>query len=126
MYRHAKRHSGPAVIFSKYERELAGRAILQELKKHDVRLLALAVAGMHAHLLIELPDDVAAMRRIIGRCKTAACYALRDRKPGRVWASYGGYKPVDDEDHHRNVFQYVLGQENAWTWSFKDEETACS
>jgi REP element-mobilizing transposase RayT len=120
LHRYAKRHSGPPVVLPAPLRETVGRAILQELEKHGATIPALAVAGMHAHLLIELPDDIAEMRRIIGRCKTAACHAIREEMPGRVGANYGSYKPVDDRAHHHAVYHYILGQQNAGLWSFQD------
>jgi REP element-mobilizing transposase RayT len=122
LHRYAKRHSADAVTLPQHLREPVGKAILQELTKHQARILALAVAGMHVHMLIELPDDMTEIRRIIGRCKTAACRAVRRQMPGRLWANYGSYKPVDDPEYQHKVYQYILRQRGAWIWSFKDGE----
>jgi len=46
------------------------------------------VAGVHVHILVELPDDVRQMRQLIGRAKTAACYAVRQELPGKIWSRY--------------------------------------
>ena len=53
------------------------RAILRKLGKKNYRVLVLSAAGMHTHFLVELPDDVRLVRKIIGECKTAASHAIR-------------------------------------------------
>jgi len=121
LYQHAQQISGPPVRIPKDLRPLAGRAILGKLSKLDYRVLAISVAGMHAHLLAELPDNIRQIRHIIGQCKTVSSHALRHQLPGRVWAAGCSHKPVDDPEHQRNVFQYILAQEDAWIWSFREE-----
>jgi hypothetical protein len=121
LFHYSKEISADPVVIPRDQRRTAGRAILHKLQKLNYRVLALAVAGMHAHVLVELPDNLLLIRHIIGQCKTVSSHAIRDRVPGRVWGAGGGFKPVDDEKHHRNVFHYILRQSDAWTWSFKDK-----
>src|SRR5262245_29868377 len=45
--------------------------------------------------------------------------AIRKELPGRVWALRGKFERVNTEGHHRNTYEYILRQENAWVWSFK-------
>jgi hypothetical protein len=87
------------------------------------RVLAVAVSGEHLHALVELPDDPAQIRLIIGRCKCAATEAMKPALSGRVWAEGGEFKPVDERDYERNVYGYILTKQGrtAWTWSFRDE-----
>jgi hypothetical protein len=75
---------------------------------------------MHAHIQVELPDDPSIIRHIIGQCKTESSHAIRDQLPGRVWARDGAYKPIDTVEYQRKVFKYILDQEDAWIWSYRN------
>jgi hypothetical protein len=86
------------------------------------RVLAIAVGGMHCHFLAELPEAIKDVRNIVGQCKTVSSHAIREQMPGCVWGHRGSFKPVDDAKHQRNTFNYILSQENAWVWSFRDDE----
>ena len=120
LHEFSKRFSGPVVIIPWELREVAGRKILKKLRDLDHEVLAIAVAGMHTHIQVELPDDVPTIRQIVGDCKRAASHAIRAVLPGRVWARDGGYKRIDNKGYHRNVFRYILQQKDAWIWSYKD------
>jgi REP element-mobilizing transposase RayT len=124
LFARSKQISGDPVILADDLRETVGKAILQKLEKLQYQVLVLAVAGMHCHFLAELPDDLKAIRSIVGQCKTVSSHAIRERLPGRVWARDGSYKPVDTPEYQRNVFQYILDQEGAWTWSFRERRDA--
>ena len=75
------------VRLGKLEKELVRAAILEEVKRADVRLEALAVYSSHVHVVVgdgEYPVD-----EFVALCKTAARSALHSAGiEGRVWA-YG-------------------------------------
>ena len=73
---------------------------------------------MHAHILVELPDNIPEIRRIIGLCKTAASHAIREQLAGRVWGRYGSFKLINDKRHHVNTFNYILVKQDDWVWSY--------
>ncbi len=116
----SKEISGDPVVISSSLRETVGRKMIAKLRRLKHRALAVSVSGMHAHLLVELADDLTAIRHIVGQCKTAASHAIRGELPGRVWARYGSFKPIKDKEHHLNTFNYILNQKDAWVWSYKD------
>ena len=120
--RYSQRISGEAVVIPADLRAEVGMAMLGKIQKLKYRILAIAVAGMHTHMLIELPDDMAEIRHIIGQCKTVASHKIRDRLPERVWARVGSFDPVDDADYQRNTYHYILRQKDAWIWSYRDGE----
>jgi hypothetical protein len=120
LHRHAKGITGAPVMIPAALRPMVGEAILAKLLKLELRVLAVSVAGMHSHLLVELPDNPITIRHLIGQCKSVSSHAIRERLPGRVWAYGGGFKPVDDPEHQRNVYTYILNQSDAWTWTYKD------
>jgi len=97
-----------------------GVAILRKLRKLEYRCLVISVGAMHCHFQAELPDDLPKIRQIVGQCKTVSSHAIRDVLPGRVWGRDCSKTPIDDPEHHRNVFYYILGQEDAWKWSYRD------
>ena len=99
LHEYSKSISGDPVIIPPDLRELVGQKILEKLRKLDYQVLAIAVGGMHCHFLAELPESIAEVRQIVGQCKTVSSHA----------------------EHQRNTFHYILGQENAWVWSYRDE-----
>ena len=116
LHRYSRSVSGQPVIIPPALREAVGRVILDKIEH---RVLALAAAGMHTHLLAELPVDLTASKRIIGRCKATASHAIRNTLPGRVWAHDGDFKPIRDYRHHRNAYRYILDQDDAWIWDYR-------
>lgn len=122
LHRYAKKISPKAIVIPKDLRETVGRAIIAELKEQGYSILAISVAATHAHFLAELPADRAETKTIVGRCKTAACYDIREQMPGTVWARDGKYLPTRDQKHQRNVFHYIEEQEDAWIWTFQKED----
>jgi hypothetical protein len=121
LFRYSQRISGPPVVIPPDCRATVGTAILTKLKKLKYRCLVISVAATHAHLQVELPDDLSRIRHIIGQCKTVSSHAIRDRVPGRVWARDGAYKAINTIEHQCNVFQYILDQDGAWIWSHKED-----
>jgi REP element-mobilizing transposase RayT len=120
LHRYSKQICEEPIIIPWEMRAAAGRAIVRKLHKMEYRILAASVAGMHSHTLVELPEDIRAVRRIVGQCKSVASHAIRETLPGRVWGYGGSFTRVKDKRHQKNVFQYILDQEDAWTWSYRD------
>jgi hypothetical protein len=50
--------SGDIIVIPSHLRPVIGAAIVRNLTDHGHRLLALAIGGLHGHILTELPDDV--------------------------------------------------------------------
>lgn len=92
------------------------------------RMLVACVGGRHTHILVELPETLSEARREIGRAKQAASHAVRDAMPGRIWADGGDFRQIQDHDHARRTFKYILdhAEEGAWVWSYKDAERELS
>jgi hypothetical protein len=84
-------------------------------------VLAVGTSGKHLHIQIELPDDKARMKRIIGAAKQVASRAVNKEMPGQVFAEGGKFKPVDTKRHQLKVFGYILDhvQEGAYVWTYK-------
>ncbi len=110
------------VIVPKSTRRTVGLAIIAKLRKLEHRVLAVSVSGMHTHVLVELPDNVQAIRGVIGECKAKASHVIRAVLPGRVWARDGDYEPLDNRAHQLNAYGYILRRDGAWVWSFKGWE----
>jgi REP element-mobilizing transposase RayT len=122
LHRYSDEISKDAVIIPWDLRAIVGKKLVEKLKQMEYRVLAVAVAGMHSHMLAELPEDVVATRKIVGQCKSASSHAIREHLPGRVWGHLGKFKPVRSTKHQRNTYHYILEQEDAWVWSFRDGE----
>ena len=124
LHRYSQKISGQPIVIPADLRPEVGKAILEKIKKLKFRILVIAVAGMHTHMLVELPDNMDEIRQIIGQCKTMASHKIRARLPGRVWARDGSFDPVDNEEHHQNSYYYILRQKDAWIWSYRVGEIA--
>lgn len=121
MYNQSRR--GREVRIPPELRPRVGAAIVQWLQGAGYRLVALAVSGLHAHLLVELPCEAEEQRRIIGACKNAASRAVRREMPGAIWSRGGAFRPIWDDEHQQNTYSYILGDQGdgAWTWRWKGE-----
>jgi REP element-mobilizing transposase RayT len=123
LHQHTKAKSENPTVIPDHLRADIGNKIVQSLQAQEILLLAVAVSGTHAHVLAELPVDPAETKRIMGKAKHTASYAVRDEFPGKLWAAGGAYKPVNSREHQQHVFRYILEHaenENARVWSFRD------
>src|SRR5688572_19743945 len=68
---HRKRSGKPITIWRDV-REIVIRAFVENLRELGYCVVVVSVNGRHLHALVELPDDVAQIRRIIGKCKQRA------------------------------------------------------
>lgn len=103
-------------------RSVIGVALADYLATQGHRLLAISVSGRHAHILVELPDNMSSIRAIIGEAKRKSSRAVKQQMPGRVWAAGGDYDPVDSRVHQRNSYFYILEKQGpgAWTWTYQE------
>lgn len=117
-----ERVTGDEVRIARKLRAIVGIAMLMTLREAGYRLLAIAVAKVHAHVIVELPTARARVKEMIGQAKRKSSRAVKDWLPGSIWAAGGEYKIVKDIDHLDNAVRYVLFDQgpDAWTWSFKD------
>jgi REP element-mobilizing transposase RayT len=100
-----------------------GEAITRNLVRHGDRCLALAVGKTHAHLLVEVPDDWDAAKKLASRVKQASSRAVGTEIPGVIWSRGGAYIRIENKQHQKKVFHYILNhatKENAWVWEFRN------
>jgi hypothetical protein len=123
LYEYSQQVSGDPVTIPRQCRRPACMAIVNELNDKRHRVLIVAVGGQHAHALVELPDDIRKVRAIVGQCKSKSSHAIRAVLPGTVWAAGGKFLAVNDAQHHRNVYHYILNhiEEGAFVWSYREE-----
>lgn len=114
--------SGEEVHLPEAVRSRIGRAILEWFVGCDHRILAVAVAKVHAHAVVELPNYMPKIREIVGHAKRKSSRAVKDVLPGSIWGEGGKYKMVSTRSHLKNAVEYVLYDQgkDAWTWSFRD------
>jgi REP element-mobilizing transposase RayT len=105
--------------------QTVGRSIVEHFQKVGYRVLTVAVTRVHAHALVELPDNIVKIRTIVGEAKRVSSRAVKDSLPGSVWSAGGTYKPIRDSAHQRNAYDYILYDQGpgAWTWCFQDGAT---
>lgn len=117
-----KQRSVGEIHIDRNDRTIIGREIVRHLQTEGHRVLAIAVAKVHAHLLVELPRALDEVKAIIGDAKKKSSRALERSMPGSIWAAGGKYKRIMESAHQHNVFEYILYQQGAlaWTWSFRD------
>ncbi|MEM9416175.1 MAG: transposase [Planctomycetota bacterium] len=118
-----QRHRPAAVTLPEPLRATVGERFREALEKQDHTVLALCVAGQHAHFLCELPLDPARTKHCIGLAKKASSRAIKREMPGRVWAAGGRYIIVDTPTYQQRVYHYIIRHrdEGAWVWTFRDD-----
>ena len=126
LFRYRSRISQAEVHIPKSLRAVIGSSLLDFLVDRQHTTLVIAVTKVHAHMLVELPDNIRAVRAIFGEAKQKSSRAVEQALPGSVWARGGTFKPVNSRAHHFNAYDYILYEQGpgAWTWSFKDESSS--
>jgi REP element-mobilizing transposase RayT len=114
--------SGEPIDISAALRACVGQTIVAALLGMNNRILAASVGDRHSHIVVEMPIDLPAVKRIFGQAKRKSSRSVKDRLPGSVWGAVGTYKWVKDREHLENAVDYVLYEQgdDAWTWSFRD------
>ncbi len=121
LHHYQRQRSGTAVRIPSHLFHTVCHALVNKVRSQDHHLLAVSVDAIHAHLLVELPRDRAAVKRMVGRWKQAASHALRHALPGRVWADGCDPQVIRDREHQRRVYRYILDhrKRGAFTWCFR-------
>lgn len=134
-----ERMSRDAVILPPEARALAVESIRCALIDfHKIEVIAIAVSGMHLHLLAHFPpaqrptDSIRGLRatdpvrHFVGIANKESAKRLVEAgqaSPGGVWARKGKIVRVRDRQHQVNTFRYILrhADDGAAIWSFRDE-----
>jgi hypothetical protein len=118
---HEKR-SGEEVHISYGLRPIVGRAILEYFKSINVRVAAIAVGKVHAHVLTELVDDYSKVRGVVGHAKRKSSRAIKQWVQGSVWSAGATYEEVNDRQHLDATHDYLIFDQGtgAWSWSYLD------
>ena len=103
-------------------RATIGQALIATLARRELRILAVAVGGHHAHMLLELPPSYETRRDLIGQGKRASSHAARRALPGRVWGSGGKFVTIKDRRHQLQTLRYIAAHasQGAWVWTWRD------
>ena len=119
-----RRRSGDPITIDRDLREIVIRAFVEKLRELAFSVVVVSAGGRHVHALVELPDDRAQIRRIVGKCKQRASHAVRNYLPGSIWAEGGEFKLVKDDSHHENAFNYIRTKQgpDALVWSVVEGE----
>lgn len=109
----AQRLKQPPVHLNSIEvRRAACTAFVKRFEYDHVECAAIAVAEMHYHSVIQVPDPRPGTW--LGRAKKYAAHALkRDGVvEGRVWARSAQLKPIVDATHSWQAIRYVMAHAN--------------
>jgi len=122
LHKYHKEHTRPTVVLPDAERSCIGRKIVSFLRQERHRVIAVAVGRVHAHVLLNLPDDMRVVRDVFGEVKRWSSRAVSQTIPGSIWSAGGAFKPIADRSHLHNVYGYILYDQGrgAWTWSHAD------
>jgi len=114
---HRDRASPKVEIPSEF-RGMVGASLIQYFRTAPYELSALSVSDLHAHFLVDLPEELPMVKEIVGRAKERASRVLNKRIDGFRWAAGGTYKFVADADHLSKAAEYILTRQgpSAWTW----------
>ena len=105
-------------------RPLVARAFTAWLVKEKYCVLTVACGENHLHALVQLPDELPEVKRIIGCCKRRACQAIKHVRTGSTWSANGTYKRINDYEHQCNTFDYIRSKQGPGTfvWTYHNEE----
>ena len=127
LLRYRKERSEEKIRLPRSVRDCIAKTLSKVLTEAGYRVLAISVSSDHAHIVVELPDNVRQVKAIIGDAKRLASRAIKRTHPGSVWSAGCDYEPVDDRPRLKSEVEYVLLKQGAdsWTWSFRDGGMWC-
>ncbi|TVQ59475.1 MAG: hypothetical protein EA379_10815 [Phycisphaerales bacterium] len=99
--------------------------MVESLLRDGIELAALCVDDHHFHILARFPDRDP--RRWIGMAKRRSARELSKRglaPLGGVWAKRFRALPINDRDHARNTFRYILGHARTGAAVWRPRRTA--
>jgi mRNA-degrading endonuclease toxin of MazEF toxin-antitoxin module len=86
---------------------VVANALMKALTDAGHRVMVVAVATTHAHAVVELPIDLRAYNRALGKAKCDASRAIRKAIPGRVWARRDKHRMLRSFDARSVAYKYV-------------------
>jgi hypothetical protein len=119
---HHERKCPDAVTIPLDLRPIVGRALVEFFLDLRLRVLVVAVGKVHAHAVVELAEDLRAVKRLVGEAKRFSSTRVTHPIPGPLWSAGGKFVPVEDDDHLKAAYEYDFYDQGrwAWTWSFRD------
>ncbi|HEY2573507.1 MAG TPA: hypothetical protein VGH65_05530, partial [Verrucomicrobiaceae bacterium] len=116
--RYNQQRSSPRVTIPNACRSLIGLELISFFHDEAFELRAVAVADLHAHFLVELPESLVRVKTMVGKAKEKASRAANKQIDRFRWAAGGTYKIIKDSDHLKNSIEYILTRQGpqAWTW----------
>jgi hypothetical protein len=122
LYKYNAGHARGEIRLPRELRPIIGKTFRSHFLSCEHCVLAVAVTKVHAHALVELPDNIVRIRAIVGNAKRISSRAVKQVLKGSIWSAGGSYTPVESRGHHRSTFDYILYKQGkgAWTWSCKD------
>jgi len=126
LHEHRKKSGITPVKLPVEIRAIVGKALVASLLDDGWSVLATSVSSDHAHVLVELPDDVRSIKAMVGNAKRVSSRAIKAWIAGSVWSEGCDYESIKDISHQRNAFSYILNKQGAdsWTWSYTDDAPA--
>ena len=92
-------------------RLIVATVIAETLIALGFRVLVVSCADKHAHIVAELPIDLKAFSRAMGKAKSKSSLAIHDRLPGRVWAHDDKHDMLRVRSYQLNAYRYVRNKQ---------------
>lgn len=108
LFAYQLKRSQAEVTIPRALRPIIGKALVKAFDEQHHCVFASAVGKTHAHILVELPQSLTAVKRMVGDAKRTSSRAVKQQMPGSVWAAGGAFKVVRDAEHQRNAYRYIL------------------
>ena len=124
LHRHQRERSANPITIPPDLRETICHAFAESLLQSGHRCVLASVSATHLHAIVELPDNIIAIRAIVGAAKRIASRAVKNHLPGQLWSRGGEYRRIKDNPHFANAYDYVRdGQEDgAHLWTCEEGE----
>jgi REP element-mobilizing transposase RayT len=110
--------AGKMVKIPLTERKRLAAVIACLLTESGCRVLVVSVSMCHAHVLAEMPLDLPAFDKLVGRVKTKSSRALKDVLPGRVWSRGDKHILVDSDAQLDEEYDYIRNRQGKWARSW--------
>jgi REP element-mobilizing transposase RayT len=95
------------VVIPRELRLIVATVLAEVLISLGFRVLVVSCADKHAHIVAELPIDLKAFNRAIGKAKSRSSLAITEQLPGQVWAHDDKHDMLRTRAYQINAVRYV-------------------
>src|SRR5437867_10159350 len=113
LYEYHRQRGEGATKIPRELRLIVTKEIAESLQRAGFRVMVVAVGPTHAHGVPELPIELRAYNKALGKAKCDASRKIRKALPGRIWARRDKHRMLRNPRSREDAYLYVRDDQGA-------------